>query len=364
MSLLPRTRPKPEAVLDGLTTAVVVLDERLQVVAINTASEGLLGISRSMVFGKPLCESIPHFAPLKARLADANDRALGFIERELSLRRAAEPPVTVDCTVTPFNQGRQSSGLLIELQALDRHLRISREEWQMAHQEASRELIRGMAHEIKNPLGGIRGAAQLLEVELPSPEHREYTQVIIREADRLQNLVNRLLGPNRLPQNSWLNIHEVVEHVRQLVGAELPTEIELLRDYDPSIPDMYGDREQLIQVLLNIVRNGMQALHASEHGGVITLRTRTQRQVTIGAVRHRLVIRIDVEDDGPGVPAEMIDRIFYPMVTSRPEGSGLGLPIAHYLVRRHEGMIECRSQPGETVFSIYLPLDAQEPVHG
>lgn len=127
---------------------------------------------------------------------------------------------------------------------------------------------------------------------------------------------------------------------------------------------MYGDREQLIQVLLNIVRNGMQALHASEHGGVITLRTRTQRQVTIGAVRHRLVIRIDVEDDGPGVPAEMIDRIFYPMVTSRPEGSGLGLPIAHYLVRRHEGMIECRSQPGETVFSIYLPLDAQESVHG
>lgn len=357
MSLLPRTRPKPEAVLDGLTTAVVVLDERLCVVAINTASEGLLGISRSMVLGKSLCEGVPHFAPLKARLSDANEQALGFIERELSLRRSGEPSVTVDCTVTPFGHGRQS-GLLIELQALDRHLRISREEWQLAHQEASRELIRGLAHEIKNPLGGIRGAAQLLEVELLEPEHREYTQVIIREADRLQNLVNRLLGPNRLPQNSWLNIHEVVEHVRQLVGAELPPDIELLRDYDPSIPDLYGDREQLIQVLLNIVRNGMQALQSAEHGGVITLRTRTQRQVTIGANRHRLVVRIDVEDDGPGVPTEMIDRIFYPMVTSRPEGSGLGLPIAHYLVRRHDGMIECRSQPGETVFSIYLPLDA------
>jgi two-component system, NtrC family, nitrogen regulation sensor histidine kinase GlnL len=357
MSLLPRTRPKPEAVLDGLTTAVVVLDERLNVVAINTASEGLLGISRSMVLGKSLCESIPHFVPLKARLLAANERALGFIERELSLRRGSEPAVTVDCTVTPFGQARQA-GLLVEMQALDRHLRISREEWQIAHQEASRELVRGMAHEIKNPLGGIRGAAQLLEVELSSPDLREYTQVIIREADRLQNLVNRLLGPNQLPQNSWLNIHEVVEHVRQLVGAELPPGIELLRDYDPSIPDLYGEREQLIQVLLNIVRNGMQALQANDQGGVITLRTRTQRQVTIGATRHRLAIRIDVEDDGPGIPAEMIDRIFYPMVTTRPEGSGLGLPIAHYLVRRHEGMIECRSQPGETVFSIYLPLDA------
>ncbi|MAY27017.1 MAG: nitrogen regulation protein NR(II) [Polycyclovorans sp.] len=356
MSLLPRTRPKPEAVLDGLTTAVVVLDERLHVVALNTATEGLLGISRSMVLGKALCESIPHFVPLKARLTDANARALSFIERELSLKRGSEPAVTVDCTVTPFGLARQA-GLLVEMQALDRHLRISREEWQIAHQEASRELVRGLAHEIKNPLGGIRGAAQLLEVELPSPDHREYTQVIIREADRLQNLVNRLLGPNQLPQNSWLNIHEVVEHVRQLVGAELPPGIELLRDYDPSIPDLYGEREQLVQVLLNIVRNGMQALQAADQGGVITLRTRTQRQVTIGATRHRLAIRIDVEDDGPGVPAEMIDRIFYPMVTTRPEGSGLGLPIAHYLVRRHEGMIECRSQPGETIFSIYLPLD-------
>lgn len=227
----------------------------------------------------------------------------------------------------------------------------------MAHQEASRELIRGLAHEIKNPLGGLRGAAQLLEGELANPEHREYTQVIIREADRLQNLVNRLLGPNRPPDKCALNIHEVVEHVRQLVTAELPPHLHILRDYDPSIPSVHGDREQLIQVLLNIVRNGMQALQSRDGRGFITLRTRTQRQVTIGAVRHRLAIRIDIEDDGPGVPAEMIDRIFYPMVTSRPEGSGLGLPIAHYLVRRHDGMIECRSQPGETVFSIYLPLE-------
>ena len=243
----------------------------------------------------------------------------------------------------------------MELLPLDRHLRISRDEMHSAQHQASRAMIRGLAHEIKNPLGGIRGAAQLLEREFPDSEHREYTQVIIREADRLQNLVNRMLGPNRLPQKAALNIHEVLEHVRQLVQAEGQANASILRDYDPSIPELFADREQLIQAVLNLVRNAMQALMGEEDGTVL-LRTRAKRQSTISGQRHKLVVQIDIEDSGPGISPEMIERIFYPMVTTRPEGTGLGLPIAQVLIHSHGGMIECSSRPGQTIFSIFLPF--------
>jgi two-component system nitrogen regulation sensor histidine kinase GlnL len=244
---------------------------------------------------------------------------------------------------------------MMELLALDRHLRISRDELLLAQHQASRELIRGLAHEIKNPLGGIRGAAQLLEREYPDSEHREYTRVIIREADRLQNLVDRLLGPNRLPQKADVNVHQILEHVRQLVEAEAPAGIVVLRDYDPSIPEVHADREQLIQATLNVTRNALQALGA-QGSGMIVLRTRTRRQITIGGRRHKLAIQMDIEDNGPGIPHQMMEKIFYPMVTTRAEGTGLGLPIAQYLIHSHGGLIECQSQPGRTVFSMFLPL--------
>jgi two-component system, NtrC family, nitrogen regulation sensor histidine kinase GlnL len=361
MKLLPRPRLKATAftadgVLDGLTTAVIAVDEDLRVCSLNLAGESAFAVSRTRALGQPLAEAIPYFAPHETRLRAALRGSGGFIERELRLERSGERSLTVDLTVTPFT-GRKAPGLLIEVLPLDRQLRISRDELLLAQHQASRELIRGLAHEIKNPLGGIRGAAQLLERDFPDTEHREYTRVIIREADRLQNLVNRMLGPNRVPAKKPLNVHEVLEHVRQLVQAEAPEDVSFLRDYDPSIPDLLGDREQLIQAVLNVVRNALQAIGAD---GNIVLRSRTRRQITIAGARHKLVVQLDIEDDGPGIPPAMLEKIFYPMVTTRADGTGLGLPIAQYLIHSHGGLIECRSRPGCTVFSIYLPLEFSE----
>ena len=353
MKLAPSSRAAPAHILDGLTTAVISLDASLRVVFINSTAESVFGVSRRYAIGEVFTQAIPQFIPHASRLREALDAGTGFIERELQLRRGGETPITVDCTATPMQIGK-NVGLLIEILPMDRHLRISRDELLLAQQEASRELIRNLAHEIKNPLGGIRGAAQLLEREFPDSEHREYTRVIIREVDRLQNLVNRLLGPNRVSQKTPVNVHEVLEHVRQLVEAEAPAGVSFLRDYDPSIPELIGDREQLIQAVLNLLRNALQAVGDQ---GSIALRSRTRRQFTIGGIRHRLVVQIDIEDDGHGIPPAMIDKIFYPMVTMRPEGTGLGLPIAQYLIHTHGGVIECKSRPGSTVFSIFMPLD-------
>lgn len=224
----------------------------------------------------------------------------------------------------------------------------------MAQQNAARMLLRGLAHEIKNPLGGLRGAAQLLDQELPDDELREYTRIIIEESDRLQSLVDRMLAPNKPPHKSLINIHRVLERVRQLVQVEAPVGVKLNRDYDPSMPALYGDGDQLIQAILNIVRNAAQALGDK---GKITIRTRIHRQVTIGLNRHPLVAKIDVVDDGPGIKAELLNQIFYPMVTGRAEGTGLGLSIAQSLISQHGGLVECESKPGETIFSIFLPLE-------
>jgi two-component system nitrogen regulation sensor histidine kinase GlnL len=349
-----RSRVRPEALLEGLTTAVISLDQRLRVSGLNAACESLFGVSRRIAEAQPVTLALPHFAPHEARLREALDAGTGFIERELELARPGEQPITVDCTVTPLLLGGKP-GLLVELAPQDRHLRISRDEQLTAQFDASRELIRGLAHEIKNPLGGIRGAAQLLEREFPDSEHREYTKVIIREADRLQNLVDRLIGPSRPPRRAALNPHEVLEHVRKLLEAEAPAGVEVARDYDPSIPDLVGDREQLIQALLNLARNALQAV---DGGGRIVLRSRARRQVTLGGALHRLVAVMEVEDNGPGVPPELQEKIFYPMVTTRPSGTGLGLPIAQQLAHSHGGLVECRSRPGCTVFSMFVPLGA------
>lgn len=353
MKLSPRSRVKPEFVLDGLTTAVVLLDDELRVAALNSASENLFGVSRRHALGAPVATAIPQLARYEARLVDALNAGAGFIEREMPMARNGGRATLADCTATPILHGRRGA-LLIEILALDRHLRISRDEILSHQHEASRELIRGLAHEIKNPLGGIRGAAQLLEADFPDSEHREYTGVIIREVDRLQNLVDRLLGPNRAPRREPINVHEATEHVRQLLEADAPASVRIERDYDPSLPEIVGDREQLIQALLNVGLNALQAVGAS---GSVRLRTRARRQFTIGGARHRLVNQIDIEDDGPGIDASMREKIFYPMITTRDDGTGLGLPMAQYLIHAHGGLLECESQPGRTCFSIYLPLE-------
>jgi two-component system nitrogen regulation sensor histidine kinase GlnL len=281
-----------------------------------------------------------------------------YTEREIHLRLHNTHTITIDCTVTPLETPDDPDiTLLLEMTQVDRQLRIAREEHLLTQNHTVRMLLRGMAHEIKNPLGGLRGAAQLLERELHDDSLKEYTQVIIDEADRLKNLLNRMLGPNTPPCKKEINIHTVLERVYTLSRAEAPPGVEISRDYDPSIPELYADTEQLIQATLNIVRNAVQAVGDSGH---IIIRSRTQRQVTLGQHRHRLAVRIDIIDDGPGIPADIDTTIFYPMVTGRPEGTGLGLPIAQSLINQHGGLIECSSQPQHTAFTLYLPL---EPLH-
>jgi len=239
---------------------------------------------------------------------------------------------------------------------MDRLLRIARDESRATQQQTTQQMLRGLAHEIKNPLGGLRGAAQLLARELPSEDLKEYTDVIINEADRLQKLVNRILGPNKLPKLAQVNIHELLEHVRSLLLAEAPQGIQIRRDYDPSIPELTADADQIIQALLNIIRNAIEALQGE---GEILLRTRVVRKFTIGQKQHDLVARIEVIDNGPGIAADVLERIFFPMVSSRAEGTGLGLSIAQSLIQQHNGIIECESEPGQTVFSIYIPIELE-----
>ncbi len=349
-----------QRVLDNLATAVLVVDRALVTRYINPACEMLLEISARKARGTPLERLISGPDRLFARLRECLDSAHPFTERELPLALFGNRHLTVDCTVTSLHEPQAPGGLLVELVQIDRQLRISREENLIAQHNATRDVVRGLAHEIKNPLGGLRGAAQLLERELADEELKEYTRIIIDEADRLQNLVNRMLGPNALPNKQEVNIHHLLERVRNLVDVEAPAGVELVRDYDPSIPMLQADPDQLIQALLNLARN---AVGAVGERGTITLRTRTQRQITIGHERHKLVLVVEVTDDGPGISKEMMEKIFYPMITGAANGTGLGLSIAQSLINRHGGLIECSSEPGHTVFRILLPLEKANDEH-
>jgi two-component system nitrogen regulation sensor histidine kinase GlnL len=355
-------QPKPsrsdlsQRILENLHTTVLLLDRGLSLRRLNPAGEMLFAVSAGRVEGTPahlLFNDDALVAALRAAVASGHP----FTERERVLNLAPGRRVTVDITAVPLLDPESGVELLVEISEIDRQLRISRDEGILAQSAATRVLVRGLAHEIKNPLGGLRGAAQLLERELASEELKEYTRIIISEADRLQNLVNRMLGPNAVPHMAPMNIHEVTERVRQVVQAELPPEVRITSDYDPSIPDVTADRDQVIQALMNLVRNAAQAVGTH---GVITLRTRTLRQYTIGQTRHKLVARIEVIDNGPGVPPEMRENIFLPMVTGRADGTGLGLPIAQSLINTHGGLIECESQPGRTVFTVLLPIAADK----
>lgn len=265
--------------------------------------------------------------------------------------------LTVNVSMSPLYEKHKATAVLVELQQTDRHLQISREQQQLAQQQAARLLVKQLAHEIKNPLGGLRGAAQLLEKELDEGDLTEYTRIIIEEADRLQSLLDRIVAPTRLPQKKPLNIHQVLERVRHLVRVEAPPGVRLVTDYDPSIPNLMGDQDQLIQAVLNIVRNAVQAVGAQ---GLVLLRTRIARQAMVFHTRHRLAARIQIIDNGPGIKPELQGQIFYPLVTGRVDGTGLGLSIAQSLVHQHGGLIECESRPGETIFTILLPIATGE----
>ena len=345
-------------ILDNLSTAVLVLDTGLRLEFISPAAQALLELSESRGVGVHLDELFPGQLDFIQRQHEEHLGDGPYTNRGVSLSTSGCHDVMVDCTVSPlYREDRDVSGILLEMHPVDRIRRINRDEGMMASQENTRALMRGLAHEIKNPLGGLRGAAQLLEKELPDPALEEYTRIIIEESDRLRNLVDRMLGPHQTPKISALNIHEVLEHIRALMEAEYGDDVSFQRDYDPSLPDLQGDRSQLIQAILNIVRNAVQATEGISRRRIVTLRTRVQRQFTIGTRRFRLVCRIDIVDNGPGIAPELRDSLFIPMVSGRPEGSGLGLSISQAIVNRHRGLIECHSEPGCTEFNLYLPLD-------
>lgn len=353
--------PLQRRLLDNLHTGVLLLDTDLIVRYLNPAAEMLLSTSASRVIGQPLPRYFFDDEDVRSALQQCIREGHPFTRREAHLALGPDHEVTVDYSVSLLVEPGVAPSLLVEMQSLDRLLRISREDALIHAHQATRALVRGVAHEIKNPLGGIRGAAQLLERALPDPELSEYTRVIIDEADRLRNLVDRMLGPRRPLQLAEMNVHECLEHVRQLIEAEHPGQVHIERDYDPSLPELVADRDQLIQVLLNLVRNAVEALvDAGTPDPTVTMRTRILRQFTIGAERHRLVARIDIEDNGPGVPEDLSETLFYPMVSGRAAGTGLGLSIAQSIVSQHHGLIECNSHPGKTVFTLLLPMEWQE----
>ncbi|WP_198588699.1 nitrogen regulation protein NR(II) [Alloalcanivorax mobilis] len=345
--------------LDHLRTAVVMLDAELLVRYLNPAAEMLLSTSASRVVGQPLPDYFFDDLDARGALKQCIEEGHPFTRREARLNVAPGQQAMVDYSVSPIHEPGQAMALLIEMQSLDRLLRITREDALMHSHQATRALVRGVAHEIKNPLGGIRGAAQLLERALPDPELAEYTRVIIDEADRLRSVADRMLGPRKPPAFAPVNVHECLEHVRQLLLAEYPQGVLLRRDYDVSLPDVMADRDQLIQVLLNLMRNAIQALlEAHVADARVIMRTRVLRQFTIGAQRHRLVLRLDIEDNGPGIAEDLQETLFYPMVSGRANGSGLGLSIAQSIISQHQGLIECESEPGRTLFSLLLPMES------
>lgn len=354
---MPESQPDIQAIIDNLLTAVLVVDADLQVLFANTAAEQLLPLSKRRLQAMPLNLVDEEISLDMARIRHCIDREQGFTDSEVQLMIDGVPRwVEVSVTPLPWSGSstlRAQTRALVELRLIDQQKKISQELQQRTQQQAARELVRGLAHEIKNPLGGLRGAAQLLERELPREELKEFTQLIIAQADRLRNLVDRLLGPQRPGQRQITNLHSVLEQVRRLVAMEIPPGISLERDYDPSIPDFEMDPEQLQQALLNIVRNAAEALGDQGH---IQLKTRTAFQVMLQGRRYRLAAEIRIIDDGPGIPEPLRDTLFYPMVTGRDGGTGLGLSIAQDLIHQHQGRIETQSRPGRTEFIIYLPL--------
>ena len=350
--------PATLAGLDLLATAVVVVDHNQAVLYMNPSAENLFEASHTSVAGLTIERLLGENAILAAAISYARASHSSYTEHEIEIATSGRQRLNLACTVSPADLGDPAAVMLLEFRQIDQQLRVEREARLLEQSQAHRELIRNLAHEIKNPLGGIRGAAQLLDRELERPGLHEYTQVIIKESDRLQALMDRLLTPHRLPLPGPVNIHEVLERVRSVMLAEFP-DIAVRRDYDTSLPLLTGDREQLIQVVLNIVRNAAQAIKGSGMdlaSGEIRLRTRVARQVTIARRRFRHAVQIEICDNGPGIPESMRERVFQPLISGREGGSGLGLTIAHNFITQHRGAITFDSVPGHTCFTLLLPV--------
>ncbi|MCH4565274.1 MULTISPECIES: nitrogen regulation protein NR(II) [Halomonas] len=342
-----------QRLMEHLTTAVLLLDGRLRLCWMNPSAEALLAVSLSRVEGVAFTTVVGSEDGIAEVLDKAREEFHPFTQREARLVVVGGEALTVDYTVTPLS----ADELLLEIEPRDRLMRISREEALMTRQETIKVLTRGLAHEVKNPLGGIRGAAQLLERDLDDPGLKEFTHIIVEEVDRLRDLVDSMLGPNRVARHEPLNIHKVLERVRSLLIVE-QSGVHIERDYDPSLPDLAGDESQMIQAALNVARNAVEAMtEAGIPEPRLVLRTRARRQFTLGAERHRLVCEVGIIDNGPGIPATLRETLFYPMVSGRADGSGLGLSIAQAILHQHQGLIECDSSPGRTEFRLLIPLE-------
>lgn len=352
--------------VDNLTTAILLIDSNLNIFYLNSACEALFDISLLRASGQPVLN-----------LLHAPDDTFNTHEALLNTIKTGQPytrreavinvnfkDLHVDYTVSQLNAGKSYHPLLlIELNPIDRMLKISKEENLVQQHQVARQLVRGVAHEIKNPLAGIRGATQLLARSLNDKTYAEFTDVIINEVDRLTNLADTMLGSRQLPSYENVNVHEPLERVRSLIANQTKKKIKIIRDYDLSLPDVNADRDQLIQVMLNISVNAIQAITENkafftDQEPELILRTRIQRLVTINGVLNRSTVRVDIEDNGPGIPESILESVFYPLVTGRAKGTGLGLSIAQNIMHQHNGMIECQSVPGKTIFSLYLPWES------
>ncbi|MGB9036891.1 MAG: nitrogen regulation protein NR(II) [Acinetobacter calcoaceticus] len=352
--------------VDNLTTAILLIDSNLNIFYLNSACEALFDISLLRASGQPVLN-----------LLHAPDDTFNTHEALLNTIKTGQPytrreavinvnfkDLHVDYTVSQLNAGKSYHPLLlIELNPIDRMLKISKEENLVQQHQVARQLVRGVAHEIKNPLAGIRGATQLLARSLNDKTYAEFTDVIINEVDRLTNLADTMLGSRQLPSYENVNVLEPLERVRSLIANQTKKKIKIIRDYDLSLPDVNADRDQLIQVMLNISVNAIQAITENKAFFIdqepeLILRTRIQRLVTINGVLNRSTVRVDIEDNGPGIPESILESVFYPLVTGRAKGTGLGLSIAQNIMHQHNGMIECQSVPGKTIFSLYLPWES------
>ncbi len=351
------------SLLDNLTTAVMLLDKELRLLYMNDAAEALLENSKNHCYLLPISSILLNSKPLATSLKQVMDNGITFIARKVVITKANTNKMTVDYSASRIIY-KNETYLMVELQELDRSYNITRKELLISNHETTLGLVRGLGHEIKNPLGGIRGAAQLLDSELQDQDLKDYTNVIIEETDRLVGLIDRLTGQYKKPALQIINVHEILERVYSLVVAETRGSITLIKDYDPSIPEITGDLSQLIQAVLNIVRNAMQALTESNvEDPEIIIKTRTLNQVTIGPVMHKLVARIEIIDNGPGIRSEIAENIFYPLISGRAEGTGLGLSLSQNILKNHNGLIEFESENGKTRFMLSLPISDENPLY-
>ena len=346
-------QPDFKLLLDSMDSALIQLDGNLHFIYLNPAAEMLLDTSDNQLLGRTVEDYCGSECELKSLARKALEGGQTITRRELTLQTEGDREVVVNLTITPLGEQR---GALLEIHPIGQLYAIAQETVRQEEYAATRSLLRGLAHEVKNPLGGIRGAAQLLEAEFDDAELKAYTDIIINETDRLRRLIDRMIGPRQVSTEREVNIHEIAERVVQLISAEAGPGVTVLRDYDPSIPEFFGDADQLIQAALNIARNALESLRDVGEGGEVRFITRILRNYTIAGKQQNLVIRLRICDNGPGIPAELRNQVFFPMISGKANGSGLGLSVAQAIVTSHGGIIKFQSAPGETCFDILIPI--------